>query len=376
MRYPSLVGGVAVVIAVVGLMAACDGDRQPAPIAGPSANAQPVFVGVEISGPASIPPGQSAQFTAITRLSDGTSQAATSVRWSSHAGLIRVDPTGLATAVQRTGEDILYADLTSTTGGVRRGSREILILPDGTYRMTGVVAENDAPTTPVVGARIEVTNGTPVDAITDWNGRYVMYGVGGTADIRVSKEGYQPHVQRLQLVEHGIQNFQLALSGARLDLAGEYTLAIDVECATSTPVPEDLRHRSYAAVLTQNGSTVELVLTEFSRFRVNGAGRGDRFSGRADATGATFNVGENFWPYYPPYDPRTYPNVVERIPDGTFLVVDGLARTRGTRTRLSGDLDGFALHYASVFPTALPSRSGTTLGTCFSRAHRFTLTRR
>ena len=53
-------------------------------IVGPSPNTQPVVVSVEINGPASIPPGQSAQFTAISRLSDGTSQTPTSVRWSSH----------------------------------------------------------------------------------------------------------------------------------------------------------------------------------------------------------------------------------------------------------------------------------------------------
>ena len=90
-----------------GLTAACD--NEPKPIVGPSPNAQPVatlVVSVEISGPASIPPGQSAQFTAISRLSDGTSQTATSVRWSSHTRLVQVDASGLVTAGQRTGEDI------------------------------------------------------------------------------------------------------------------------------------------------------------------------------------------------------------------------------------------------------------------------------
>ena len=114
----------------------------------------------------------------------------------------------------------------------------------------------------------------------------------GIADIRVTRDGYQPHVQRFQLAEHATQNFQLALSGMRLDLAGPYTLAIDVACSTSTPVPAELRHRSYAASLTQSGPTVEVVLTESSRFRVNSARRGDRFSGRVDAAGATFNLGD------------------------------------------------------------------------------------
>lgn len=49
-----------------------------------------------------------------------------------------------------------------------------------------------------------------------------------------------------------------------LDLAGPYTLEIDTGCEpTSTPVGLlDLRHLSYTAVLTHDGSTLEVVLTE------------------------------------------------------------------------------------------------------------------
>ena len=375
MRFSSLVGGFAVAIALVGLMAACEGDRQFAPIVGPSPNTQPAVASVEISGPASIPPGQSAQFTAISRLSDGTSQTATIVRWFSNTNLFRVDQSGgLATAGQETGEGVLSADVTLTGGGLKRASKEILILPDGTYRMVGVVTESGLPTLPIVEARVEVTNGTPLVGITNSEGRYRLYGVAGTADIRVSREGYQPHVQRVQLAEHATQNFQLAISGLRLDLGGAYTLAIDLECgSTSTPVAADLRQRSYAAFVTQTGSMLEVVLTESSRFKVNGAGRGDRFSGRVDTAGATFNLGQVFWPYYAPYDPSTYPMIVERIPDGTFLVIDGTTLTRGSTRSLSGDLRGGGFQYASGFPGVLPSRSA--LGACNALPHRFTLTR-
>jgi hypothetical protein len=172
----------------------------------------------------------------------------------------------------------------------------------------------------------------------------------------VTRDGYQPLVQRLQLAEHVTQNFQLALSGTRLDLAGPYTLAIDVTCATSRAIPADLRQRSYAAFLTQSGSTLEVVLTESSRFRVNSAGRGDRFSGRVDAAGATFNL-EGFsasYYYYGPLSPSSeYANVVERLSNGTFLVVDGTALTRGSRAGLSGDLWGFVSQYDSRWPSVL-----------------------
>jgi carboxypeptidase family protein len=374
MRKASRVGALVVAAAVGGLTAACDNGPRHNP-AGPTPGAQPFAVAVEINGPASIPPGQSAQFTAIVRLNDGTSQAPTSVRWSSHTGSLRVDASGLVTARPQTGEDILSAEATSSAG-VTRGSREILILPDGTYRMVGIVTESGSQATPIVGARVEVTTGTPLVAVTDWDGRYRLYGVPGVGDVRVIRDGYQPHVQSFQLAEHVTQNFQLQLSGMRLDLAGPYTLAIDVACPTSTPVPPDLRHLSYAAFLTQTGATLEVVLTESPRFRLNGVGRGDRFSGRVDAAGATFNLAgfSDTYYYYGPGHTPGYANLVERLADGTYLVVAGTAVTRSLRAGLSGDLKGGVAHYDSRF-LSIPLLSSAA-GYCYSDAHRFTLSPR
>jgi hypothetical protein len=348
MRHLLPVGIGVAIIAAVGVMAACnDGPKRvvgpsPTPVA-PSPTAPPVVVNVEISGPASIPPGQSAQFNATLRFSDGTTQTATSVFWYGGGQFFRVDASGLVTAREENGEGVLYAEVTPNgtappSSGIRgptiRSSREILVLPDGTYRMVGTVSENGPEPTPVFGARVEITTGPRLVAVTDYEGRYRLYGIPPVVDIRVSRDGYQPHVQRLQLAEHATQNFQLALAAARLDLTGPYTLAIDTGCEpVSTPSgPLDLRHLRYDAVLTQRGSTVEVVLTESSRFRVNGFGRGDRFSGRVDSAGATFNLGGVSWYYY-----DTYPDLVERMPDGTFLVVEGMVVTRGSRAGLAGD---------------------------------------
>ena len=381
MRNVSSVAALIAALAVVGLMAACDDGSKsgggPNPV-GPSPNAPPFVTSVEISGPPSIPPGQSAQFTATARLSDGTSQTPASVRWSSTGRVLRVDASGFATARQETGEDVVTAEVSSSgVVGLTRGSREILVLPDGTYRMVGVVSENVAPPTPVVGARVEVMSGPARVASTDWDGRYRLYGVPAIAEIRVTRDGYQPHFQSFQLAEHVTQNFQLALSGMRLDLAGSYTLTIDAACATSTPVPPEVRNRSYHASLIQSGSTLEVVVTESSRFRVNSAGRGDRFTGRVDAAGATFNLegfSEPYYYYYGPRDPSGYANLVERLADGTYLVVTGTAVTRRLSADLSGNLKGGVTHYDSRFPSI--SLLSSAAGSCYSEAHRFTLSPR
>jgi hypothetical protein len=363
----------AVAMATTTLLASCGGEPKRA--VGPTPNL-PLVASIEITGPASIAPGQSAQFTAIAHLTDGTARPATDVRWSTRSRLIRVDAAGVATAGEQMGEDTLSAEATSAgMSRVVRSLKEVIIVPDGTFRMVGGITENGSPETPVAGARIEVISNTSIAAVTNFDGQYRLYGVPHAADIRITRDGYRPHLQSFQLSEHVTQNFELTLAAAALNLAGPYTLSLDATCATSTPVSGDFRHRSYAALITQRGSVLEVGLTESSRFRVNTRGRGDRFSGRADPVGAAFDLGSSFFPYYAPYDPSTYPNLVENLPNGTFLAVDGTVQTTGSAAELSGDLWGFFTQFDSRFPAVLPSQ-GSTLGTCYSLTHRFTLTRR
>ncbi|HSC27586.1 MAG TPA: carboxypeptidase-like regulatory domain-containing protein [Vicinamibacterales bacterium] len=366
-------------IVLIGLLAACDGDRRP--VVGPTTSgpttpgpATSSIVAVEITGPQSIPPGQSAQFTAMSRFSDGSREPVTNHQWVFSNDLVRVDASGRATAGDKNGEGMIRVRVTTSSGWVD-GSRTVLVLPERTYRVIGKVTEEANPAMPIVGARLELNGDGRVATLTDSDGSYKLYGVPAGGEIRVTRDGYRTHVERLEIADHAVRDFQLALSGARLDLSGSYTLAIDVDCHTSTPVrPPELRHRSYAALLTQTGSAVEVVLTESSRFRVNSTRRGDRFKGHADAVGATFFL-QGFFSYYYPYDPAAYPDLLERIPDGTFLQIDGTAVARSTPDGLSGDLAGGVAHYSSGFPQVAPGAGGT-LGVCWSRAHRFTLTRR
>lgn len=358
--------------------AACGDGKPPVQPALPNGNPAPRVVRIELIGPDSIAPGRSAQFTAVARLGDGTTQPA-NVRWVFSNALVSVDDTGRATAGEVLGEGTLRARM-STPSGFMDGTKTILVLADGTYRIGGMVTEEGTLTAPIVGARVELTNDTRIGTLTGSDGHYRLYGVPSQAEIRITRDGYQPHVEWLQIAQHATQNFQLSPSGAPVALAGDYTLTVDVECGTtSTPVrPMELRRRTYAAVLAQTGSTLEVVLTESSRFRVNSAGRGNRFSGHADPVGATFYL-QSFFSYYYPYDPSTYPDLLERVPDGTFLQIDGTAVTRSSPAGLAGELQGGVALYSSGFPQIAPGMAGGSLGFCGTVGappHRFTLTRR
>ena len=363
-------------IASATLAAACgDGDDRRGPDTGPS---PPSFAEVTItSGPGTLAPGQSAQYTASVRMSDGTVKTAAEagVRWSSaHARMLRADASGLVTALDMVGETTLKAavgPLNVTTE--IRAVMTITVVPEGTYRMVGTVTEAESSSLAIAGARVEVTPGAFVTS-TDSAGRYKFYGVPADAQLRVTADGYLPHERSLRLTGHATEDVPLTLSGPRQTIDGPYTLAIDSANTCGLALAPALHHRSYEVVATQTGTEVVVALTE-PRFRVEN-GRGNRFTGSIRGAVATLDLG-----YFDEeallfggtsfFGPMPYPSVVERIPDGTFLVVTGTAVITPSSGSLSGNLDGALSAWGAGFPA-----SPSFFGACYSRTHRFTLTPR
>jgi hypothetical protein len=356
MRRLSLIGG-ALAIVLVGLVPACGGDPATKNPVGPSA---PSAGGLQITGPGSIAPGQSAQFIAETRLSDGTVKLLAAQWRSSNTSVLQVTSSGLATAGQNSGDATVTADLPP-----RRSTKEVIVVPDGTYRLVGSVREADAPL-PIAGARVEVS-GTSLAATTDFGGQYRLYGVPAAAEIRVTANGYLPVAQTIQLTAHGTQNFQLSLSAPRISLNGPFTVTIDAAgtCAGNPELPSNLQRRTYEASVTTTGSFVDVRLTE-PRFRVS-FGQGNQFTGRADPASVTFNLFALYaYAYY------YYPSVAERLPDNTILVPFGTATTSRTNGGVSGTMNGGMNNYDSRFPAF----NSAILGRCSSNGIRFTLTPR
>ena len=369
MRRLSYVVGTLALAGLAGLIAACSEPTSRSP----TTPSPPGVLSMVIIGPSTIAPGQSAQFTVEIRMADGTTKIpspGTAVQWSTSGPLLQVNAAGLATVGQLRG-DVTITAAVGTGNNRRQATKEVVILPSGTFRMVGFVSEAGFSTVPVASARVEVTPGSLV-ATTSFDGTYRLYGVPPDANVQVTKSGYFPFTQAIQLTAHSTRNFPLALSGTRLSLAGPYTLTMDLAgvCSSSRPLPVALQRRTYDAVLTQNGASAEVVLTE-PRFRLNSLGQGNRFSGRVDSTGATFAL-PSFDAYYYPYYGSTYPSIAERLADGTILVAQGTAVTTGSAAGLSGNMDAGFYNWDSRFPAS----NSTVLGFCVSQAARFTLTPR
>jgi hypothetical protein len=364
MRRSSLVLGMVALTAL-----ACS---EPASLV-PTSPSAPSSTGLELTGPASIAPGQAVQLNAGIRLSDGTvklSSPGTPLQWfSSNSGILRITSAGLATGVSN-GE----ARITVSQGAginFRQASKEFVVTPAGTFRLIGTIFESDYPSVPVLGARVTVNPGGAT-YVTGFDGTYRLYGVPADAVITVTKSGYLPSTQPVQLTEHTVRNFGLVINGTRVTIAGPYTLTIDMTgiCSSGQPLNSALRRRTYDATVTQNGPDIAVRLTE-SRFRLNGTGRGNWFSGRAGTDGVLF-VLDWFDAYYYYYGLSPYPSIAERLADSTVLVSQGTVSTTGSAAGLSGLLDGAMIQWGAQFP----NWNTNTVGYCYSPSAQFTLTPR
>ena len=357
MRTTFVRAGLAAVLAIAVACGDDDSGKPPAGPTGPWADNHLTVTSVEIAGPASVPQGQSAQYTATARMSDGSSRAPKSVKWTStQPALFQVSASGLVTATQVRGEAALLVEVVVQNGKApTRAGRDILVMPDGTFRMVGMVTEAEATGIAIGGVRVEarVDEDGPVAtfATSGPDGRYKLYGVPGDSYLRVWKDGYVTATDRLRLGAHETRNIQLRVDGGRAPVAGDYTMTVDASssgCSTGR-LPEDLRRRTYDATVTQNGPRLEVRLAA-ATFVLDGQGRGNRFNGVVSSTQARLTMTDFAWPYYGPIEP-THPDIAERLSDGTTLVIAGEANLSQTADGWSGTMLGYMSQYdGGTFP--------------------------
>jgi hypothetical protein len=331
---------------------------------------------VTIAGPASVHPGNSAQFTAMLQLEDGTERAPTSARWFSSASpVLSINTnTGVASAsFAFFGEATLSVEVSLAAGltGQNRGSREILVLPDGTFRVVGAVTEADSKGQGVPDAILEVrltedlSSPRVASASTDATGRYRLYGVPAESYLHVRRPGYEPVTERIQVGSHTTRDFQLRVDGNVPSFEGTYTMTVDaINCTGFNLLVEaQYRLRTYAATISQSGARLTVGLSE-APFHPGS----DGFSGIATPTGADVHLRSFYNPYYYPSYPLQ-PDVAELLADGTVLEVYGAPRLTGTPDRLSGTLGAIRRWQAPRFQGGVGF-----LGGCSEP--RITLTRR
>ena len=356
--------GASLALGLTGIMTACE--KSPAaptlpPVGG---SGTPTATRLEITGPRAIVPGIPAQFTATVHMSDGSSRdVTTSASWRSPWVGFVVSAPGLLTAQQNGTIDLsaVYAGLTST--------REVIAVPEGTFRLTGTVTDVTAPAGPVESAQLKVTDGTGrgLFASTGPDGRYFLYGVAGDIELRVTKHRYRDPVQRVVVTDHQTLDVDLPIAAPLPDVSGSWVLTITAADTCSSVLPEEAMSRKYSAMIRQVGPDVRIELGGARFARVHGW----TADGVDHATVWPDNLQFGLGPAG--CDPFYYGcglDVMEELAPSRFYLPTGFVAVSISSTVLSGKLDGEIGTYTLSAPDTF-SREAS----CRSSRHQVTFTK-
>ena len=336
------------------------------------------IVRITIGGADSVAPGQTAQLSATAVLPNGSTAIVTDVIWeSSNHELMTVSQTGLVTATDARGEGqitVTYqGDLAVASVEARSARRTLLVLPTGTYVLSGSVTDGGMPISDV---EVELTSGTGAGMVAIANPSFKFYGVAGDTEIRVTKSGYETQVRRVSVSQHQTQGFELVPSDRRRAVAGTYTLRIAAAAACAQQLPENLRSRTYTAVVSQTGALLSVVL---SGADMGGAWKpGDTVGGSVEPSVVRFAParysGEDRASTFRP------PSIMEVMSssedDTTYFTFFGSVVVTPDGNGYSGTLDG-SFEVITVPGAGEPWWYSTfqRQASCRSTAHQFILTR-
>jgi hypothetical protein len=342
-------------------VASCDtGPTQPTTRPGTSVPQTAAVTRVEIVGPTSVEPGGSARLTANAIKSDGSVENVTSqAQWtSSNATVLKVESPGVFNAISR-GEATINARF-----GSRSATAQIMVLPAGTFRLTGRISDGSLPLDGVTLTVIEGT-GKGLTNVTDGSGAYALYGVAGRVTLHAKKGGFKNRIEEIDVGGNRELDFEMRFDGERGALTGTYTLQFEATPCIS--LPENTRKRTYTANVQQHGSRVTVKLGGADFIVSNG--RGDHFAGSVGPDGkVTFAIGDAYYYFYYGYFLGEF-DLVERI-DSSALLVVGTVDARSTSSGISGVLNGLV---ALAQGTAAPFTRVTA--SCVSSSHRFDMRR-
>jgi hypothetical protein len=336
------------------LVLACDHSPttpQPSPVPTAPASAPIVISRIIVTGPQTIAPGETVSYKAVGQLLDGTMQDVTSqVTWRMTTSVASVQPTGSVTGTEP-GEGVLVATLNG-----RSGSQIVIVVPSGTYRLIGTVAESGLP---VTGAVVTVVEGVGAGkaALTNNSGQYRLYGVGGNVQLQATKNQYVSSTGSLVVESHLTLNLDIRQTREQV-ISGDYLLEFRAGKAC-TALPEEARQRRYTASVSQSGPRFSVALGG-ATFVVS-AGLGNAFSGRVEPDRISFDLPDGY------YYGLDGPAVVEALDDTRRLIFTGYGTMTRTPTGLAGTFNG------TVW---IESLQRSTLSRCAASDHQFVLTAR
>lgn len=322
----------------------------------PTAPSPATVTRLTLIAPATMAPGTTAQLRLMAHNANGTSEDVTgSAAFSSQSpGTLAVSPDGVATALQ-VGDSLITGQ-----AGSRVARSDVVVVPDGTFRLVGQVVEQGLPDVPVGGVLVEAEGGA--SSLTDFEGRYRLYGVPAQLRLQFSKDGYATRTLSLLISDHHTQDVALQPNGPRADFAGTYRLTVDAAAGCRTQLPETVHTRRYTATIRQSGTDLDI--------KMSGANLVSAvLSARIEQSALVLD----FINYPNDYGHCEQGNeqFVERVDEATYFVIHGLATLAAIDGGFAGPLRGIS----AVSPCAPCSWNCTPTIKATCSSHQVTLTR-
>jgi hypothetical protein len=331
----------AILAVVIGLsiFVACDspGSPSPPPPPPPPPLPQVSLTNIRIEGPASIPPGESAQFRLVATFRDGTNtDVASQATWSTdNSPVLSFSAGGVANAKAR-GEVHIVARYQTRTA-----QAHIFVLEDGTFRVTGRVTESGAGL-PDVKVEVISGTGTGLSAITGSSGTYSLYGLAGEVELEATLSGFEKERRSLVVTGNTGANLELRASNTPADLRGDWRLTLTASPECPSTFPQDATTRTYVVTIGQTGTVLQFQIK--SPFILDGMPVSGRVIDRTVTLSLPF---DDF--YYSFYGVKYYA-IVEPLAPGRLLAIAGNGRGNRVGDAVDGTLDGeFAMYRNESF---------------------------
>ena len=326
----------------------------------PATGAPPVILTrLALTGPDTIHIDRPTQYTLTADYSDGSKRDVTSeaVWHYSQPDLVTLTAPGMFT-----GRAKGQTTLSASTAGRTATIGDVVVVPEGTYRLMGTVRDAGVPVDARVRVEDEAAGVTEAEAS---HGEYVVFGVGGQTRVTVLKDGYETQTRVQAIAAHQRMDFELVYSGTRPDLSGRYRLTVTA-ADTCSNLTDEVRQRSFEALLEQAGPRITVTLMG-AEFGADGTRMLNQIRGVLDGNRALFQLASPTSYYYYYYYGSFTPDVAVLLGQGSYYSFDGKIEAVVSATSISGPLNGGVGQLAG--PPYIPRAR------CRSTQHRFELTR-
>lgn len=339
------------------LVTACDHEnreRLGGP-SGPSGPSGPTAGSLDVTAPSTIAPGASVRLRAVLQMSDGSSRDVTDQAiWSTTTPeVLRLQSGGTVSGVSL-GDGLVRVAAQSIVKDV-----PIMVLPDGTFRLTGKVSDATdgfALSGVAVSART-LDDGVVHSATTDRTGSYRLYGVRGETVVTFSRNLFETLEVRRNIQSHQSIDAEVRLSVSIVDMRGLFDFRIQADASCTDILPGSVLSRPYIAQITQQINYL-LVTVREAAFVPNA----NEFDGSVEGNQI------RFWLWQNAYADAPWPSLSEQVSTTLVFTPVGIATLATTAEGAAGHLDGrLMVTDSSVSPPRTLSCEGR---------HAMTLTRK